>query len=382
MQQTADNIFEQNQQKTLKRIFHTEYEQILTSIDDVDPVKYGYTRNHINGAVTYLSPYISRGVISTRMVLDKMITRGFKLYQIESFVKELCWRDYFQRLAQVRNLNQSIKYEQSPVAHHEIPESIVNASTGIEAIDNAIHELYETGYMHNHCRMYKAFLTCNLGRAHWLQPARWMYYHLLDGDWASNACSWQWVCGANSSKKYYANQDNINKYTGSTQIGTYLDKSYEDIASDPIPIELAETIELQLNTVLPETDIRRWNENAHAFVYNYYNMDPLWHRDDIGNRVLLLDPQIFKQYPVSAKSIDFLLNLCINIPDMQIFTGSFDELTKQYPAHYYYYKEHPLNIGYNGKEEPRDWIVPDVAGYHPSFFAYWKKAERNIKRLF
>ena len=35
-----------------------------------------------------------------------------------------------------------------------------------------------------------------------------MYYHLLDGDWASNALSWQWVAGSNASKKYYANQAN------------------------------------------------------------------------------------------------------------------------------------------------------------------------------
>ena len=43
--------------------------------------------------------------------------------------------------------------------------------------------------------------------------ANWMYFYLLDGDLASNSLSWQWICGANSNKKYIANQDNINKYT-------------------------------------------------------------------------------------------------------------------------------------------------------------------------
>mgnify|MGYP006195700273 CR=1 FL=1 len=60
--------------------------------------------------------------------------------------------------------------------------------------------------------MYLAAMVCNNAKSHWLTPARWMYYHLLDGDLASNALSWQWVAGTFSHKKYIANQQNINKY--------------------------------------------------------------------------------------------------------------------------------------------------------------------------
>ncbi|MEO5685193.1 MAG: FAD-binding domain-containing protein [Chitinophagaceae bacterium] len=70
-------------------------------------------------------------------------------------------------------------------------KNIAGAKTGITAIDEQITLLYETGYMHNPVRMYLAGITCNIGKAHWLQPARWMYYHLLDGDLASNSLSWQ-----------------------------------------------------------------------------------------------------------------------------------------------------------------------------------------------
>ena len=45
---------------------------------------------------------------------------------------------------------------------------------------------------------------------------------------------------------------------------------------------------------------------------------------------------------------------------------------------YHYYKEHPLNIGYNGTEESRDWIADTVTGYYPSFFSYWKELERQL----
>jgi deoxyribodipyrimidine photo-lyase len=42
-------------------LFSTNYQEILAKIDAIDPVSYGQTRNYLNGAVTHLSPYISRG---------------------------------------------------------------------------------------------------------------------------------------------------------------------------------------------------------------------------------------------------------------------------------------------------------------------------------
>jgi deoxyribodipyrimidine photo-lyase len=162
---------------------------------------------------------------------------------LEPLIQQLCWRDYFQRIAQVKDINTEIKQVQEHVKHYAIPLSITEAKTGIQAIDQAIETLFESGYMHNHNRLYLAALTCNIGKSHWLHPAKWMYYHLLDGDWASNACSWQWVAGANSSKKYFANQENINKYTASKQRNTYLDTSYEVLPEMEIPASLTTTEE-------------------------------------------------------------------------------------------------------------------------------------------
>ena len=90
----------------MQPVFATDYTTILGRIDAIDPMKYGRTRNFVDGDVSYLSPYISRGVISTKQVLDHVMLKGYKIPQIESFVKELCWRDYFQRVGQVKNLNQ------------------------------------------------------------------------------------------------------------------------------------------------------------------------------------------------------------------------------------------------------------------------------------
>ncbi|MDZ7614471.1 MAG: FAD-binding domain-containing protein [Flavobacteriaceae bacterium] len=273
--------------------FATDYTTILEKIDQIDPLKYGKTRNYVDGAVTYLSPYISRGVISTRQVLERVLAKGYKIPEIESFVKELCWRDYFQRVGQVKNLNQEIKQAQLPVSNHEIPVAVLEGKTGIKGIDEAIQQLYRNGYMHNHCRMYTASLVCNIGKSHWLQPAQWMYYHLLDGDWASNACSWQWVAGANSSKKYYANQENINKYTKTNQVNTYLDKSYEALETIETPAELAATQKFTPETELPLASEIQVDSQIPTFIYNYYNLDPLWHAKEKGNRILLIEPDFF-----------------------------------------------------------------------------------------
>lgn len=358
--------------------FSADYQTILHQVDQIDPLAYGKTRNYVNGAVTYLSPYISRGVISAKQVLNYTLAKGYKIKEIESFVKELCWRDYFQRVAQAKDINQDLKQEQYDVLNHEIPSAVLTASTGIEGIDCAIKQLYQTGYMHNHCRMYTASLVCNVAKSYWRHPAQWMYYHLLDGDWASNTLSWQWVAGANSNKKYYANQENINKYTNTNQFNTFLDVVYEKLPSLTTPAELLGTEKLALQTQLPQNENLTINPNLPTFIYNYYNLDPKWHSDEIGNRILLLEPHFFANYPVSQKCIQFILDLANNIPEIQIYVGSFESLSNQYQLMDIHYKEHPLNIGYTGIEESRDWIVPGITGYYPSFFSYWKKIEKQL----
>ena len=358
--------------------FTVDYASVLKKIEAINPVKYAHSRNYIDGQVNYLSPYISRGVISTNQVLKSLIAKDYSFEQLEPLIQQLCWRDYFQRIAQVKDINSEIKQVQEQVKHHAIPLSILEAKTGIQAIDQSIETLFESGYMHNHSRLYLAALTCNIGKSHWLHPAKWMYYHLLDGDWASNACSWQWVAGANSSKKYYANQENINKYTASKQRNTYLDTSYEVLPEMEIPASLTTTEEFNFKITLPEGDSIQIIPDQPIFIYNYYNLDPLWHKNEPGNRILLLEPEFFQNYPVSKKCMDFMLDLSKNIQGIQIYVGSFQAFSAEYKETSIYYKEHPLNIGYFGLQEERDWIANDVSGYYPSFFSYWKKVKKHL----
>jgi deoxyribodipyrimidine photo-lyase len=358
--------------------FPTDYASIMQRVQTINPIAYSKTRNYVDGAVTCLSPYLSRGVISTRQVYTELCKQGYSFPDIETLVKELSWRDYFQRVWQHVDINRDIKHDQQEVMHHEVPLAVVQSETGILGIDEAIKQLYQTGYMHNHCRMYTAALSCNISGAYWLQPARWMYYHLLDGDWASNACSWQWVAGCNSHKKYVADQENISRFTKTAQQQSFLQVPYEALHTGNRSAHLIPTTLPSLVTNLPNKTSINFNSAWPVCIYNYYNLDPLWHANEQLNRVLLIEPSLFENYPVSEKCIHFMLKLSENIEGIQVYIGTFQDFIIDYSPSGIYYKEHPLNKHYSGIEESRDWISPATSSYFPSFSAYWKKAAKTI----
>ena len=362
--------------------FTTDYKAILATIDNIDPIAYGKTRNFIDGAVTRLSPYISRGVVSTRLIMERTLNRGYQPAQIQKFMQELAWRDYFQRVAMTHPdlLEKDIIQPQPRRQKKGIPISVDQAKTGIEGIDQAIQDLYQTGYMHNHCRMYTASLVCNIGRYGWETPARWMYFHLLDADFASNACSWQWVAGAFSRKLYFANQENIDKYCRTNQRGTFLDVDYAHIEQISAPEILTETVSPAFETELPITPNPHIEPSKPVLIYNIYQLDPEWRKEEDANRILLLEPSHFKRLPVCDRTLKFALDLGSNIPGLQVFVGEFDDLMRLSNSNNIRFKEHPLFNHYKGLQDDRDWMFPDVTAASGGFFGFWKKCERRLQK--
>lgn len=369
--------------------FATDHHLILQQVERINPVSYARTRNHIGGAVSYLSPYISRGVISLRQVRESVLRKGYQPQEAEKFFQELAWREYYQRVWQAKGdlIWHDMKQAQADTTHHQMIAAIQYAATGIEALDRQIEHLYTTGYMHNHVRMYVASITCNIGKAHWQQPAKWLYYHLLDGDIASNNCSWQWVAGAFASKKYYCNQENINKYTGSSQQETFLDRPYEEINRMPVPDILKASHMLDLPCRLPTTPLPVIDSNRPTLLYNAYNIDPLWRAQDNVNRILLLEPSHYNRYPVSEKVIRFIIDLSKNITGIQLFCGELHQLRSLYkesklsPQETFISKEHPAFTHYPGIKDSRDWMYPEVTGYYPSFFSFWKACQKHTRHI-
>jgi deoxyribodipyrimidine photo-lyase len=363
----------------MNEVFPIDYKSILERVDRVDPSAYRRTRNFTDGAVSYLSPYISRGVISINQVRNSVLKRGLKAYQTERFIQELLWREYWQRVWQDLGdkLFADIKHVQPDVVNYQMPVAVNEANTGIKIMDDMIENLYESGYMHNHVRMYTAAICCNIAKSHWMQPSRWLYYHLLDGDLASNMLSWQWVAGSFSNKKYYCTQDNINRYTHSEQKETFLDRPYAELVKMDVPDILTKTKVSEYRTIFPKTKQPVIDKEISTLIYNSYNLDPEWRKNEKVNRILLLEPSHFKKHSVSEKVLKFILELSENISGIQIYTGEFNELKML--SDKLIYKEHPAFRHYEGTEDSRDWIAPDVTGYFASYFTFYKRVVKSLK---
>jgi len=206
----------------------------------IDPVAYGRTRNHLDGAVTQLSSFITHGVVSLPDVRDRVLGAVDDPAEAQKMVQQLAWRDYWQRL--YRSLGAGIwddlepyktGFEPSDYAD-DLPDDIKNAQTGVAAMDHFISELLTTGWMHNHARLYLASYICHFRRIKWQAGARFFLTHLLDGDPASNNLSWQWVASTFSHKPYYFNLDNLQRFAGDNVDTAYhrnklLSGSYEDL---------------------------------------------------------------------------------------------------------------------------------------------------------
>ena len=200
----------------------------------VRPDAYAQTRNALDGAVTGLSPYITHGLLSLRDVYADVQARH-PLDAKHKFVFELGWRAYYRHVwAHIgEGIHKSLHSGLLPddAYRAEMPADVLEARTGIAAIDLAVRQLYETGYLHNHARMWLASYVVHLRKVHWHTAAQWMIGHLLDGDVASNHLSWQWVAGTGSTKPYLFNADNVAKYAPAHwhSPGTVIDTSYETL---------------------------------------------------------------------------------------------------------------------------------------------------------
>lgn len=192
-------------------------EKALTAIN---PAAYAATRNFLDGAVTRLSPYIRQGILSLDEVRNHALSIEPDQKKVEKFVQELAWRDYWQRVYAAhpeRIWNDVEAYKTGFDASEyetDLPDDISTGQTGVACIDHFIGTMLETGYLHNHARMYVASYVVHWRRIRWQAGARWFLQNLLDGDPASNNLSWQWVASTFSNKPYIFNLENVAKYTG------------------------------------------------------------------------------------------------------------------------------------------------------------------------
>jgi len=205
-------------------------EAALARLDRVDPAAYARTRNHFDGAVTGLSPWITHGLLDLPEALARLRER-YRLGPEDKLVAEFGWREFFHHVW--RHLGEGILADVRPalpgvVYASHIPEDLLQACTGVPVIDASVRALYDTGWLHNHARMWVASYAVHVRKVHWRVVADWMVGHLLDGDLGSNHLSWQWCAGTFSSKPYLFDAANVARYAPAlASPGTFIDRSYE-----------------------------------------------------------------------------------------------------------------------------------------------------------
>jgi deoxyribodipyrimidine photo-lyase len=191
----------------------------LAALHRIDPVAYGQTRNHLDGAVTRLSPYLRHGVLTLAEVRRAAIARAGSASRCAKLIQELAWRDYFQRVWSVvgDEVWEDLEAGKTGIRPDQyadtLPSDLIDARTGIDYVDHFVRTLYDTGYLHNHARMWLAAYIVHGRRVAWQAGAAWFLSHLLDGDEASNNLSWQWCAGTFSNKPYLFNRENVLKHS-------------------------------------------------------------------------------------------------------------------------------------------------------------------------
>ena len=172
--------------------------------------------------VSQLSPFIRRRILTELEVLKAVLNRH-GLSSAEKFIQEVFWRTYWKGWLEMRPSiwldyqNDLSRLENQVMTQSGLRKSWETAcegKTGVECFDFWARELKETGYLHNHARMWFASIWIFTLNLPWQLGADFFLRHLLDGDPASNTLSWRWVAGIQTKgKTYLARRDNICKFT-------------------------------------------------------------------------------------------------------------------------------------------------------------------------
>ena len=172
--------------------------------------------------VSVLSPYVRH-----RLVLEEDLLRAVidvhGLNDAQKFIEEVYWRTYFKGWLEhhpdvwtnyLDDLAKLVAELESNSEKLERYNQAIAGQTGIDCVDDWTRELADTGYLHNHARMWFASIWVYTLELPWQLGADFFLRHLLDGDPASNTLGWRWVCGLHTrGKTYLARVSNIANFT-------------------------------------------------------------------------------------------------------------------------------------------------------------------------
>tara|TARA_S200000501_G_scaffold376293_1_gene430789 strand:- start:618 stop:1808 length:1191 start_codon:yes stop_codon:yes gene_type:complete len=205
--------------------------------------KYDSQRNFDYGKGDYrfvstLSPYISHGVITEKEILKKVILSPNYSHK---FIQEVFWRVYWKGWLENRNIVWKNfikfieKFNRDKFPDKYLYNNALTGNTNIDPYNKWVTDLIETGYLHNHTRMWFASIWIHYMGLPWQLGAKFFLENLLDADPASNTLSWRWVAGLQTKgKKYIATEKNINIFTNQKFQGFTLPKMKDIILEDEV----------------------------------------------------------------------------------------------------------------------------------------------------
>jgi deoxyribodipyrimidine photo-lyase len=187
---------------------HELLDDFLERIDD-------YQRSRDFPAVkgpSYLSTHLRFGTVSIRRLAREAWQRmqaGSR--GAEVWLSELIWRDFYHQVLHhhprvvghcFKPAYDAIKWEHGKQAD-ALFAAWCDGRTGYPLVDAAMHQLNQTGYMHNRLRMVVAsFLTKDLG-LDWRRGEAYFALHLNDFDLAANNGGWQWAASTGCDAQPY-----------------------------------------------------------------------------------------------------------------------------------------------------------------------------------
>ena len=183
---------------------------------------YASARNRVqagHGNVSLLGASIRfRTLLEDEVISETLAQHSYQV--AEKWLQEVCWRRYWkgwldmrpqvwtQWRQRVRSLPQQLPAETLARAR-----AVMSGESGVACMDLIARDLIETGYLHNHTRMWWAGFWIHVEKLPWELGADFFFRHLLDADPASNTLSWRWVAGLQTPGKcYLVRLSNIEKY--------------------------------------------------------------------------------------------------------------------------------------------------------------------------
>ena len=183
---------------------------------------YAARRNHVeagHGNVSRLSAALRHRLLTEDEVIrDTLEYTTFA--SAEKWLQEVCWRRYWKGWLEMRPQVWTSWRQRVRMLRRELPREVLEkadavaaGASGVACMDAIASELIETGYLHNHARMWWASFWIHAEHLPWELGTDFFFRHLLDADPASNTLSWRWVAGLQTSgKTYLVRRSNLEKY--------------------------------------------------------------------------------------------------------------------------------------------------------------------------